>query len=353
MPPGLRLVKQMTTPPYSDFYAGRRVLVTGGLGFIGSNLAHRLVDLGAKVLLVDSLVPGYGGNPFNIQEIRDAVTVNIADMRDRYAMNYLVQGQEVIFNLAGQISHIDSLKDPYTDLEINCRSQLSLLEACRHHNPNVKVIYASTRQVYGKPRYLPVDEEHLAWPTDVNGINKLAGERYHLVYSQVYGIRAASLRLTNTYGPRQLICHDRQGFIAWFIRKAIDGEEIQIFGDGTQLRDLTYVDDAAEAFLLAGACDEANGTIFNLGGTEPVSLRDLVEVLLKVVGGGTYRLVPFPEEKRRIDIGSFYASYERIRATLGWEPRVGLEEGLRRAVDFYRANRDRYWEQCDCPLELP
>ncbi|MCL4465141.1 MAG: NAD-dependent epimerase/dehydratase family protein [Chloroflexi bacterium] len=343
----------MIEPAYHDFYAGRRVLITGGLGFIGSNLAHRLVSLNARVLLVDSLVPDYGGNPFNVQDIRDAVTINVADIRDQHAMRYLVQGQDIIFNLAGQISHIDSMRDPYTDLEINCRSQLSLLEACRHNNPEAKIIYASTRQVYGKPRYLPVDEEHLAWPTDVNGINKLAGERYHLVYSQVYGLQATSLRLTNTYGPRQLLCHNRQGFIGWFIRQAIDGEEIQLFGDGRQVRDLTYVDDVVEAFLLAGFSDQVNGQIFNLGGLQPISLRDLVELLLKTVGAGSYRLVPFPDEKRAIDIGDFYANYDRIRRVLGWEPRVGIEEGLARTVEFYRAHRQHYWSRCINPLEVP
>ncbi len=343
----------MRQPGYGDFYDGRRVLITGGLGFIGSNLAHRLVELNARVLLVDSLVPDYGGNPHNIDDIRDAVTVNVADVRDSYSMSYLVQGQEVIFNLAGQISHIDSMCDPYTDLEINCRSQLSLLEGCRHHNPDAKVVYASTRQVYGRPRYLPVDEEHLAWPTDVNGINKLAGERYHLVYHQVYGIRACSLRLTNTYGPRQLVAHNRQGFIGWFIRQVIDGEEIQLFGDGRQLRDLTYVDDAVEAFLLAGATDAVNGQIFNLGGLQPVSLHQIVEMLLKAAGQGTYRLVPFPDEKRAIDIGDFYASYDKIHRVLGWKPKVDLEEGLARTIAFYRANKENYWTNRCHPLEVP
>ena len=174
-------------------------------------------------------------------------------------MNYLVRDREVIFNLAGQVSHIDSMRDPYTDLEINCRSQLTLLEACRHHNPAAKVVFAGTRQVYGKPDRLPVDETHLVRPTDVNGINKVAGEYYHLVYNNVFGVRACSLRLTNIYGPRQLIRHNRQGFIGWFIRLAVEDKEIQIFGDGLQLRDFVYVDDAADAFLRAGATDAVNG----------------------------------------------------------------------------------------------
>ena len=262
------------TAAYLDFYRGRRVMITGGLGFIGSNLAHRLVALDANVLLVDSLIPDYGGNLFNIDGIADRVHVNIADVRQSSTMNYLVSDREVIFNLAGQVSHIDSLRDPHTDLDINCRSQLTLLEACRHNNPAAKVVYAGTRQVYGRPDFLPVSEQHLVKPTDVNGINKVAGEYYHLVYNNVFGVRACSLRLTNVYGPRQLIKHNRQGFIGWFIRQAIEGAEIQIFGDGTQLRDFVFVDDAVDAFLRAGVDDACNGEVFNVGGGQPISQRD-------------------------------------------------------------------------------
>jgi Nucleoside-diphosphate-sugar epimerases len=258
-----------------DSYRGKKVMITGGLGFIGSNLARRLVEWGAEVLIVDSLIPDYGGNLFNVEGIKDKVRVNIADVRDSNSMDYLVRGHDYIFNLAGQVSHTDSMRDPYTDLEINCRSQLSLLEACRHNNPTVKIIYASTRQIYGAPDYLPVDEKHLLHPTDVNGINKMAGEWYHILYNNVYGIRATSLRLTNTYGPRQLVKHNRQGFIGWFIRLAVDGQEISVYGDGKQLRDLNYVDDVVEAFLLAGASDKPNGQVFNLGGLQPVSLLEI------------------------------------------------------------------------------
>jgi UDP-glucose 4-epimerase len=261
----------VTTPPvgaedYRAFYRDRRVMITGGLGFIGSSLAHQLAALGARVLIVDSLIPEYGGNLFNISGLEEQVRVNIADVRQQSTMNYLVREQDVIFNLAGQVSHIDSMLDPYTDLEINCRSQLSLLEACRRYNPGVKVVFAGTRQVYGKPDTLPVSESHLVRPSDVNGINKAAGENYHLLYNNVFGIRACSLRLTNIYGPRQLLKHNRQGFIAWFIRLALEDAEIQIYGDGSQLRDFVYVDDAADSFLRAGASDAANGQVFNVGG---------------------------------------------------------------------------------------
>ena len=250
---------------YRAFYQGRRVMITGGLGFIGSNLARHLVDLGADVLLVDSLIPDYGGNLFNIDGLESRLRVNVADVRQATTMNYLVKDREVIFNLAGQVSHIDSMMDPGTDLDINCRSQLTLLEACRRHNPAAKVVYASTRQIYGKPERLPVDETHLVRPTDVNGINKAAGEQYHLVYNNVFGVRACSLRLTNVYGPRQLIRHNRQGFIGWFIRLALESGEIQVFGDGSQLRDFVHVDDAADAFLRAGATDAVNGEALNVG----------------------------------------------------------------------------------------
>jgi UDP-glucose 4-epimerase len=324
-----------------DHYRGRKVLVTGGLGFIGSNLCRKLADLGAEVVAVDSLLPDYGGNLFNLEGYESRVRINIADVRG-HGMEYLVRGQEVLFNLAGQVSHIDSMADPFTDLEINCRSQLSILEAVRRGNPELKVVYAGTRQVYGRPLYLPVDERHLLQPVDVNGINKISGEFYHLVYHQVHGIRASSLRLTNTYGPRQLIRHNRQGFIGWFIRQAAFGEEIQIFGDGSQKRDFNHVDDVVDAFLRAGATDAVDGQVLNLGDSRPVSLLELVELLLDVAGGGRHRLVPFPPERKLIDIGDFYADTSKARATLGWSPRVGLREGLTDTVAFYRRHREHY-----------
>jgi UDP-glucose 4-epimerase len=327
---------------YRAFYAGRRVMITGGLGFIGSNLARQLVALDARVLLVDSLIPEYGGNPFNLDGIADQLRINIADVRQRSTMNHLVQDQEIIFNLAGQVSHIDSMTDPGSDLDINCRSQLTILEACRYNNRGVKVVYAGTRQVYGRPDSLPVDETHLVRPTDVNGINKAAGEYYHLVYNNVFGVRACSLRLTNVYGPRQLIRHNRQGFIGWFIRLAIDGETITIYGDGSQVRDFVYVDDAADAFLRAGASDACNGEVFNVGGAEPVCHRDLAALLVELAGSGQVQYVPWPEEKKAIDIGSFYADSTKFRRATGWTPSVALRDGLARTVAFYRQHRRHY-----------
>ena len=323
-------------------YSGKNVLVTGGAGFIGSNLARRLVEYDANITIVDSLIDDYGGNLFNIDGIEDRIKLNIADIRDESSMQYLVRGQDYIFNLAGQVSHIDSMSDPYTDLEINCRSQLSLLEACRKFNRKVKIIFAGTRQQYGRPDYLPIDERHLMHPTDVNGINKMAGEWYHILYNNVYNIRTSSLRLTNTYGPRQLMKHARQGFVSVFIRHAIDGKEIQIFGDGKQIRDFNFVDDVVNAFLITGIDDRANGEVYNLGGLEPVSLLDFVKVLSKLTDC-SYRIVPFPEEKKRIDIGSIYMNYNKIRTSLGWEPKVTLQEGLEKTVSYYIKYREHYW----------
>jgi UDP-glucose 4-epimerase len=327
---------------YLDFYRGRRIMITGGVGFIGSNLAHRLVDLGAHILLVDSLIPEYGGNLFNIQDISECVRLNIADVRMQTTMEALVRDRDVIFNLAGQVSHIDSMRDPYTDLEINCRAQLSILEACRKFNRSVRVVFAGTRQVYGRPDYLPVDEKHLVRPADINGVNKAAGEYYHLLYNNVFDVRACSLRLTNVYGPRQLIKHNRQGFIGWFIRLALEGQEIQVFGDGSQLRDFVYVDDAADAFLRAGASSVCDGDVFNVGGDTPISLRELAQVLVRVAGSGSVRFVEWPADKKRIDIGSFYSDSRKFRSTAGWAPQVSLEDGLRRTLSFYRNHLHEY-----------
>ncbi len=323
-------------------FAGRRVMITGGLGFIGSNLARRLVGIGAEVSLVDSLIPEYGGSLFNVSDIKDKVRINIADIRDEHSMLYLVQGQDYLFNLAGQTSHIDSMHDPFTDLEINCRSQLSILEACRKNNPDIKIIYASTRQIYGVPDYLPVDERHLLHPTDVNGINKMAGEWYHIVYNNVYNMRSCALRLTNTYGPRMRIKDARQTFLGWWIRQIIDGKELQIYGDGRQLRDLNYVDDVVEALLMCAGSESTNGRVYNLGCNDVICLRDLAEKLVEINGKGSYNLIPFPPERKAIDIGNYYADFQKIQKALGWQPRVSLEEGLRNTLKYFRDHFAEY-----------
>ncbi len=322
-------------------FADRRVLITGALGFIGSTLARRLVDLGARVLLVDSLIPEYGGNLFNVADIEDRVQLNISDVRDAHSMRYLVQGQDYLFNLAGQTSHMDSMSDPDADLEINCRAQLSILEACRKYNPSVKIVFASTRQLYGKPDYLPVDEKHLLRPVDVNGINKMAGEWYHILYNNVYGIRACALRLTNTYGPRMRVKDARQTFLGVWMRMIVEGKAFEVW-EGHQLRDFTYVDDAVDAFLLAAASEAANGEIFNLGGECVISLKQLAELLVEANGGGQFVTRSYPPDRKRIDIGDYYADFSRIRAALGWQPKIALREGLNRTLDFYREHSQEY-----------
>ena len=324
-------------------FEGRRVLITGGLGFIGSNLAHVLAGHCAELTLVDSLIPEYGGNLFNISGIEELVRVNIADVRDESSMDHLVRGKDFIFNLAGQVSHLDSMRDPYTDLEINCRSQLSILEACKKNNREVKIVFAGTRGQYGKVQRLPVDETHLMQPTDVNGINKLAGEWYHILYNNVYGIRACSLRLTNTYGPRHHMRTSRQGVLSWFIRLALEGREIKLFGGGGQQRDFNYVDDVVEAFLLAAAADAANGEVFNVGSGVPVSLREAAELCIEIAGAGSVTDVEFPPDKKKIEIGNYIADYSKIKRVLGWEPGTPLREGVARTIEFYRQHRNHYW----------
>ena len=325
-------------------FEGKRILITGGLGFIGSNLAHVLAGRCAELTLVDSLIPEYGGNLHNISGIEDQVQVNIADVRDESSMDYLVRGKDYVFNLAGQVSHLDSMRDPYTDLEINCRSQLSILEACRKNNRDVKIIFAGTRGQYGKIERLPVDESHPQRPTDVNGINKMAGEWYHILYNNVYGIRACSLRLTNTYGPRHHMRTSRQGVLSWFIRLAIEGKEIQLFGGGEQQRDFNYVDDVVDASLLSAAGDAANGEVFNIGSGVPVSLREAAELCVEIAGAGSVRAVEFPPDKKNIEIGNYYADCSKAKRLLGWEAKTPLRDGIGRTLDFFREHRKQYWD---------
>jgi len=332
------------TGSIEDTYRNQPVLVTGGLGFIGSNLARRLADLGACVTVVDSLVPQYGGNLFNLAGYEDRVRINIADMRDIHSMDYLVRGRSYLFNLAGQVSHLDSMTDPHTDLEINCRAQLSLLEACRRNNPEVKIIYSGTRQIYGRPRRLPVDETHPPDPVDVNGVNKLAGEWYHLVYHRSYGLNTVSLRLTNTYGPRLRVRDARQTFLGWWLRQIVEGQTLKIFGDGEQKRDFNHVSDVVEALLLAGA-HSPGGEIYNLGADEAVSLNHLAALLIELNGGGNCEWQPFPPERKAIDIGDYQGNYGRIHQALGWRPRVSLREGLCQTLEYYRQHWQHYWDE--------
>ncbi len=334
----------MTRPRPMDLrrvFAGRRVLITGGLGFIGSNLARALIDLGADVTLIDSLIPEYGGNRRNLAGYASRCRVRIQDVRDRARLPRLVRGQHYLFNLAGQTSHMDSMTDPETDLEINCRAQLAILEACRLHNPSIRVVFASTRQIYGRPDRLPVDETHPLRPVDVNGIDKLAAESFHLLYSRVHGVRATALRLTNTIGPRMRIVDARQTFVGVWIRQLLEDQPFEVWG-GTQLRDFTYIDDAVEAFLQAAARPEAVGEVFNLGGGPPITLLRLAELLVTVNGAGMFSVRPFPADREPIDIGDYYADFRRITRILGWRPRTSLREALACTLAYYRSEIRHY-----------
>jgi UDP-glucose 4-epimerase len=329
--------------PATEFssFAEARVVITGGLGFIGSALAARLCALGSDVILVDNLAPNYGGNIFNIAPIRDRVRVEIVDIRDTTRLKPLLEGCDHLFNLAGQTSHLDSMHDPVTDLEINCLAQLTLLEACRAACPRATIVFASTRQIYGRPNYLPVDEKHSLHPVDVNGVNKMAGEAYHILYHDVYGMKTTALRLTNTYGPRMRIKDARQTFVGVWLRLALEGKAFEVWG-GAQKRDFTYVDDAVEAFLLAALHEETKGKVFNLGGETVVSLAKLAELLIAANGGGSFAKHEFPAERRRIDIGDYYADDALFRGLTGWRHTVPLAEGLHRSLAYFRGNLAHY-----------
>ncbi len=325
-------------------FKNANVLITGGCGFIGSNLARRLVGLGAHVTLVDSLIPSYGGNLANISDIMDSVQLNISDVRDQYSMEYLIRDKDYLFNLAGQTSHLDSMTDPFIDLEINATSQLAILEAARKFNSEIKIVFASTRQIYGRPSYLPVDEKHPIVPVDVNGINKLAGEWYHLLYGNVYGISCSALRLTNTYGPGMRVKDARQTFLGIWIKSLEKGIPIKVFGDGLQLRDFNYVDDVVEAFLMLAGFPEASGKVYNLGSKETINLIELAKKMVTIAGKGSWELIPFPPERKVIDIGDYYSDYGLIHKTVGWEPNVDLDEGLNKTIQYYRKHGESYWE---------
>jgi UDP-glucose 4-epimerase len=324
-------------------WSGVPVLVTGGLGFIGSNLVHHLSRLGARVTVVDDLRPHYGGNLYNLDGIQDRVEVIRQDQGHEQAMRAIVPRFDRIFNLVGQVSHVDSMADPYGDLYTNVSTHVSLLEACRHQNPRAKIVFCGTRGQYGRPHKTPVDESAPIAPIDVNGINKHAGESYHLLYGRAHGLRVCSLRLTNTYGPRHTMKTARQGVFAWFVRQALDGQTIRLYGGGEQLRDFNHVNDVCRALVLAMERPEADGEVFNLGSRQAVSLRRVVEQIIAAAGSGQMALVPYPPELAAIEIGDYVGNYGKIQRLLGWEPQVPLEEGVAGTVAFYRQHRDHYW----------
>lgn len=325
-------------------FRNANILITGGCGFIGSNLARRLVAEEAHVTLVDSLIPEYGGNLANIDDFKDKVHLNISDVRDPHSIAYLIRGKDYLFNLAGQTSHLDSMVDPFTDLDINASAQLAILEAARKHSPKIRVVFASTRQIYGRPQYLPVDEKHPISPVDVNGINKMAGEWYHLLYHQVYGIPCSALRLTNTYGPGMRVRDARQTFLGVWLKCILCGHPIKVFGDGLQLRDFNFIDDTVEAFILTAKSPQAIGRVMNLGSPEIINLKELAKKLVEIAGEGTWETVPFPPERKAIDIGDYYSDFGLIRDLLNWQPRVDLSMGLEKTLAFYRSFGKFYWE---------
>lgn len=327
----------MTKGSDSRFAAlrGARVVVTGGLGLIGSALARRLVELGSDVLLIDNMMPEGGANLTNIAAFRDRVQVNIADIRDREAMHSVLAGRDFLFDLAAQTSHLDSMKAPFEDLAINATAQLQLLETCREVAPAIVIVHAGTRQIYGRPRYLPVDEAHPLNPTDVNGVNKMAGEAFHLMFHGAYGLDTRSLRLTNVYGPGMRIKDARQNFLGIWLRRVIEGDPFEVWG-GEQRRDMVFVDDAAEAFLAAALRVDTRGKALNVGGDAPYSLAEIAAEMIAANGSGRFVLKEFPPERKRIDIGDFVTDDRQFRALAGWEPRVTLAEGLRRSLDYYR-----------------
>jgi UDP-glucose 4-epimerase len=322
-------------------FGGARVLITGGIGLIGSALARRLAGLGAEVTLLDSMVAEAGANLANIADISGRVRVNIADIRDTAALRHLLGGQDFLFDLAAQTSHLESMNAPEHDLAVNCAAQLQLLELCRQAVPDVAIVHAGTRQIYGRPRYLPVDEEHPLRPADVNGVNKMAGEAYHLLFHDVYGLNTRSLRLTNVYGPGMRIKDARQNFLGIWLRRVLEGEAFELWG-GEQRRELLYIDDAVEAFLLAALCRETAGLALNVGGEAPYTLLALAETLVRANRGGHFERREFPAERKAIDIGDFVTDDRRFRALTGWVPRIGLDQGLARSLDYYRRHLANY-----------
>jgi nucleoside-diphosphate-sugar epimerase len=322
-------------------FAGRSVLVTGGLGFIGSALALCLRSAGAKVVVIDSMSAGDGGNHENLRD-QAGIDIVVADIAEGSVLRPLVEQAEVIFNLAGKVSHIDSVNDPLADLHANTISQLSFLEVCRRSKPSVRIVHTSTRQIYGKSDTPSVNEQSPIRPIDPNGISKFAADAYHRMFARDFGMATAVLRLTNTFGPRQLLSHNRQGFIPWFVRTAMTGGEITIYGDGRQTRDILYVDDVVDALLRVASLPELTGQVFNIGSPFIHSVAEVAELAVELAGSGSFRLIPFPEEKKRIDVGSVACDYSAATRATGWVPQTSLREGLAQTIAYFRPRLAAY-----------
>ena len=324
-------------------YKNKNVLITGGLGFLGSNIAHKLVEYGANVTIIDALLSFYGGNKFNISGIENKVQVIIGDIRDFRLTEKTIEGKDIIFNLAAQVSYIDSINIPLDDLDINCKGHLIVLDACRHRNPDARLIFSSSRMVLGELLYSPVTEDHPTEPLSIYGIHKLTGEKYYQTYHKTYGLKTVVLRITNPYGIRQQMKHSKYSLVGWFLRQAMEDKTIQIFGDGKQLRDYIYVDDIVTAFLKAGISDKAIGQIYNIGLGKSSQFLEMVKTVLKVAGKGKIECVPWPKNYEKIETGSFEMSMEKAKKDLKWFPRIELEEGIKRMCEYYKKFKQFYW----------
>ncbi|MBI5368933.1 MAG: NAD-dependent epimerase/dehydratase family protein [Planctomycetes bacterium] len=327
----------------SASYAGARVLVTGGLGMIGSTLAHRLVPLGARVTLVDACIEPYGANLFNLEGIRERVAVNITDIRDRESMKTLVKGQDVVFNLAGQVSHNDSLENPYLDAEINYIGHLNVLECLRRNNPRAVVVHAGSRLQFGRIDRTPVDESHPLRPKTPYALHKTAAENLYLFYAEIHRQPCICFRIANPYGPRSQMRHSKYSMINWFLRQAMEDKPIKVFGDGEQIRDYIYVEDLAEALLAAAATPECRGQVYNVGSGVGSKFRDMVRTIVEGVGAGRAEHVPWPQDYVNVETGDYVTDTRKLCAATGWQPRTGLTEGVRLTIEYYRRHRAQYW----------
>ncbi|HOO45446.1 MAG TPA: GDP-mannose 4,6-dehydratase [Deltaproteobacteria bacterium] len=328
---------------HRQYYAGKNVLITGGLGFIGSNLAIELVELGANITIVDNMLPRQGGNLFNIDPVKDKVRINFSDVRNQLSMNHLVKDQDIVFHLAGQVNHVDSMRDPVLDLEINCHGTLVLMQALRNHNRDAIVVYSGTRGEYGSSVRLPVNEDHPTNPKGLYAVTNLAAEKMILVYNQIYGIPAVCLRITNTYGPRHQMMHDEYGVFNWFIKKAMDDEALPVFGDGSILRDFLYIEDLVQCLLAAASSQGAIGEVFNVGSGAGISFKEIAEKIVSVIGKGSYTFTEFTRERAEVEPGDYWADISKIKKLTAWKPEISMEEGIKKTGDFYSRYKEHYW----------
>lgn len=322
----------------------KKILITGGMGFVGSNLSIRLASLGAEVLIVDNMLPRQGGNLFNIEPVKDKVKINISDIRNPTSMNHLVKGMDYIYHIAGQVNHVDSVKDPLNDLSINVEGTLVLMEALRKNNPNARVIFTGTRGEYGSSLTLPVAENHAINPIGIYAITNFAAERIILTYHNLHHIKSLCLRITNTFGPRHQMAHDEYGVFNWFIRKAMDNEVIPLFGDGRILRDYLYIDDLIDSLITVALSDNAYGEVYNVGTGIPLSFLDLAQKIIEIAGSGKINYTEFTTERKALEPGDYYADITKIKNTIGWEPKVSLDDGINKTIEFYKKNKAEYWQ---------